>query len=115
MAEEEEEGHGKKGKEKPKKKKSNMVPAVVVALGMIVGGKMMGSGKAAPATAAGTLAASGHGAAAEGEVMNCAEDDILHPKTKIGAYETEALTLNLANGSFVKVALSLTLGTGVNL
>ncbi|MGD9794960.1 MAG: flagellar basal body-associated protein FliL [Acidimicrobiia bacterium] len=113
MAEEEEEGHGKKGKEKPKKKKSNMVPAIVVALGMIVGGKMMGSGKAAPATAASTLAASGHGAAAEGEAMDCATEDILHPPVKGAVFKLEPQTLNLANGSYVKVTISLQLSKAV--
>ena len=111
MAEDEEASEGKKGKgDKGKKKKSNLVPAVVVAFGMLIGGKMMGGGKAAPATAAGMLAA-GHGT--EAETMNCATQDILHPPVKGGVYTLDSTTINLANGSYVKVGITLELSSAV--
>ena len=118
MADEEEEAEGKgkgKGKgDKAAKPKSNLVPAVVVTIGLVVGGKMMGGGKAAaPATAASVVAAGGaHG---EGEPMDCATEDILHPPVEGGVYKLESMPINLADGHYAKVGVALQLAASVNL
>jgi len=83
---------GKKGKKKGKKEKggkSNLVPAIVLAVGIAAGGYFMG-GSSAPAAPA---------AAAEVE-PEIVEGPLLG---------VEAMTVNLADGHYLRVAVSLQL------
>jgi flagellar FliL protein len=96
------------GGKKTKGGKGNLVPAVVVAVGLLGGGYFMsggGGGKAAPAAAAGGATAAGSGEAGT-------------TATTLAAGETvttgDAITLNLADGRFLKVGISLQLAKGVS-
>ena len=100
------EGAPEAGK-KTKGGKGNLIPAIVVAVGLLGAGYFMsggGGGKAAPAAAAGGEAAAGQAAGTTA--------------TTVPAGETvstgDAITLNLADGRFLKVAISLQLAKGVS-
>jgi flagellar FliL protein len=79
-----------KGK-KEKGGKGNLVPALVVAVGLVLGGKMMGGGASEPA------------AAGETEVSTTSTT-VLGPVVAL-----EPTTLNLADDRYLKVALALQL------
>jgi len=92
---------------KSKGGKGNLVPAVVVAAGLLGGGYFIsggGGGKAAPAAAAG--AAAGEAGAAGTTATTVAGG--------VTVSTGEAITLNLADGRFLKVAISLQLAKGVS-
>jgi flagellar FliL protein len=74
-----------------KKGKSNLVPAIVIAVGLIGGGKMMGggAGAAAPAAADGTTTTT---------------EVVLGPVVKL-----DPITLNVADGHYLRVGLGLQL------
>jgi flagellar FliL protein len=76
------------GEGKDKGKKSNLVPAIVIAVGLILGGKMMGGGgsAAAPATATTTTT------------------EVAGPVVKL-----DPITLNMADGRFLRVGLGFQL------
>ena len=80
--------------EKPAKGKSNLVPAVIVAVGLIVGGKFMGGGSTTvvQASAGGATTTT---TAAEGEIV-----------------KLDSITLNLSDGHFLKIGLALQLIKG---
>ncbi|MGE0879197.1 MAG: flagellar basal body-associated protein FliL [Acidimicrobiia bacterium] len=115
MADEDEDeaGEGKKSKKGKKDKgddeggKSNLVPAIVLALGLIVGGKMIGGGKGA-ATAAPVPAA--HGAEAP---LDCAVEDIKAPPKEGIVYPIESFPINLKDGHYLKVGIALKLTAGI--
>lgn len=72
----------------PKKKKSNVLPAAVIAIGLVLGAKMMGGGSGAatagtPTTTTTTVQPDG-------------------PVTKL-----DPITLNLADGRFLRVGIAL--------
>jgi flagellar protein FliL len=92
---------------KKSKGKNNMIPAVVVALGLVVAGKMMG-GKTA-ASAAPVLAPH-----AAGEVMDCAVEDIRTPPKEGAVHKLDAIPINLADGHYAKVGMALQLSAAVN-
>ncbi|HVM41054.1 MAG TPA: flagellar basal body-associated FliL family protein [Acidimicrobiia bacterium] len=85
-----------------KKGKGNLVPALVIAAGLVGGGFLMGGRTAAPSAAA----------PAEGEAPRAAEEHEEEPVP--GEVLTlDTMTLNLADGSFLKVGLALQLVEGV--
>ena len=90
-AEGEETAKGKKGKDKGKAK-SNLVPAIVVAIGLIGGGKLMGGGEAETTAAAGEPAVTTTTVHESGPVV------VLDP-----------ITLNMSDGRYLKVGLALEL------
>jgi flagellar basal body-associated protein FliL len=109
MADEEEsEPKGKKGDKKAGKAKSNTVPAVVVALGLILMGKQMGGAKAAPA-AAPTVAA------AANAPKDCKVEDIKSPPKEGPVAKLDSVTINLANGAYAKVGIALQLSAALTL
>ena len=85
----------------PKKGKGNLIPAVVVAVGLLGGGYFMSSGGGAKAAA--TPAAAG--AAGAAGVTTTTAPEI--PKGEI--VKLDSITLNLADGRFVKLGLALQL------
>ena len=92
---------------KTKGGKGNLIPAVVVCVGLLGAGYFMsggGGGKAAPAAAAG---AEGGEAAAAGTTPTT-----LAPGETVST--GDAITLNLSDGRFLKVAISLQLAKGVS-
>lgn len=111
------EGGGKKGKKAKKAKgeggqKSNLVPAVILAVGFVIGGRMMGSGggqAAATTDAAKAEAAAVASAGAKDEKVDCAKDDIKKPKTEGGVYKLDPITVNLEDGRYLKVGIALVL------
>ena len=85
-----------------KKGKSNLVPAIVVAAGLLGGGYFMsggGGGKAASASAASVTV---NGAASTTTTVK--HGDVV---------KLDSITLNLADGRFVKLGLALELKEGV--
>src|SRR3954466_13748617 len=88
------------GAPQPKKGKSNMIPAVVVAAGLLGGGYFMsgGGGAAAPAGAAGA------GRAATTSTTEGVTGEVI---------KLDPITMNLADGRFVKLGLGLQLKEGV--
>lgn len=112
MAEEEEAKEGKKGKEKKEKGKSNLVPAIVVAIGLIFAGKMLGGGKSAtPATALPVATAT----AESSDTLDCKVEDIKKPPKEGPVDKLDAISINLANGHYAKVGIALQLSSAVNL
>jgi flagellar FliL protein len=103
-----EESEGSKKDAKKGKAKNNMVPAVVVALGLVVAGKMMGGAKTA-ASAAPMIAP--HVA---GETMDCAVEDIRTPPEEGAVFKLDAIPINLADGHYAKVGMALQLSAAVN-
>jgi flagellar protein FliL len=81
------------GEEKAEKKKGNLVPAIVIAVGLILGGKMMGGG--------------GGGAAAATAEPTTTTTEAPGPIEAL-----DAVTLNLADGHYLKVGLALQLHGG---
>lgn len=79
----------------PKEKKGNLVPAVVIAVGLIMGGKMMGGGGGGAAAAPASHEATTTTTEAPGPVESL-----------------DAITLNLADGHYLKVGLALQLHAG---
>lgn len=83
---------GAEGAEAPAKGgKSNLIPAIVLAIGLLGGGFFM-SQRSAPAPAE----------AAEVEPVEEATEEVLGP-----VYALESITLNLADGHYLKVGLAL--------
>ena len=81
-----------KGKGKKEKGgKGNLVPAIVVAAGLVLGGKMMGGGGSAPAEA-------------DEAAVSTTSTTVLGPVVAL-----EPTTLNLADDRYLKVALALQL------
>jgi flagellar FliL protein len=78
------EGKGGKGK------KGNLIPAVVIAIGLIVGGKMMGGG--------------GGAAPAAGAAVTTTTTLVPGPVVKI-----DPITLNMSDGRFLRVGLGFQL------
>lgn len=78
--------------EAPKEKKGNLVPAVVIAVGLVMGGKMMGGGGGGAAAAPGGEEATTTTTAAPGPVESL-----------------DAITLNLNDGHYLKMGLALQL------
>ncbi|MDQ1394863.1 MAG: flagellar protein FliL [Acidimicrobiaceae bacterium] len=107
-------GDAPAGDKKTKKGKGNMIPAVVVAVGLLGGGYFMSGGggaKAAPAAASPATP----GAAAEGATGAAPGATPAKPKAVEGgevASAGDAITLNLADGRFLKVGLALQLAKG---
>ena len=93
-----------------KKGKNNLVPAIVVAVGLLGAAYFMSSGGKAKSAAATPAAAAGaDGAAAAGAGAGTT------PTTVAGgevATTGDAITLNLADGRFLKVGLALQLAKG---
>lgn len=79
-------GKGGKGKKKKDKSgKSNLVPAIVIAVGLVIGGYFVGSG--------------GNGAATEVVVTV--------PEVALGPLvEVDSITLNLADGHYLRLGVS---------
>lgn len=75
---------------KAKKGKSNLVPAIVIAVGLIGGGKMMGGGAAAAPAAA--------------DATTTTTELVLGPVVKL-----DPITLNMADGRYLRVGLGLQL------
>ena len=102
----------KKGKgDGEPKAKSNLVPAIVVALGLIMAGKFMGGGSKGSATAAGTAAS----AAGTETTIDCAAADIKKPPKKGAVYKMDSINVNLADGHFLKVGVALQLDATLKL
>lgn len=80
---------GADGDKKNKKGKSNLIPAIVVAVGLIGGGKMMGGGSSAAAT---------------GEASTTTTTVVPGPVVAL-----EPITMNIEGGSILKVGLALQL------
>jgi flagellar FliL protein len=68
------------------KKKGNLVPAIIIAIGLVLGGKMMGGGKAAPV--------------AEASAVSTTTTTIPGPVIKL-----DPITLNMTDGHFLRVGL----------
>lgn len=81
---------GAEGAEAKGGKKSNLVPAVIIAIGLVLGGKMMGGGGSAAAPA--SLAETTTTTAAPGPVV-----------------KLDPITLNMADGRFLRVGLGFQL------
>jgi len=102
---------GKKGKrdkgEKGGKGRSNLVPAVVIAVGLVLGGKMMGGGS----SGAETPAPGEHPAAAVDEhaPLDCEAKDLESAPKEGAVVQLPTQTLNLAGGNFLKVGVALQL------
>ncbi len=77
--------------DQPKKAKSNLVPAIIIAIGLVAGAKLMGGGDKAPPAA---------GAPVETTTTTVPEGE----KIKL-----EPITLNVSDGRFLKVGLTLQL------
>lgn len=77
---------GEGGEAKEKKAKGNLVPAVIIAVGLILGGKMMGGGGSSAATPV----------AAETTTTTVVEGPVV---------KLDPITLNMADGRFVRVGL----------
>lgn len=118
MADEEEgeaHGKGKKGKGKGKDKgesgggKSNLVPAIIIAVGMVLGGKFVGGGKtaAAPADAHASAAADEH-------EMDCEAEDAKKPPKPGIVYSMDSFPINLTDGHYLKLGLALKLVAGID-
>ncbi len=107
MSDEETSGSGGKAAKKDKKgkPKSNLVPAIIIAVGMLLGGKMMAGGKSAPVAAA----------AGATEPVDCATQDTLKPPTEGAVFKLDSIPINLADGHYAKVGLALQLSSDVNL
>src|SRR3954454_297242 len=84
-----------------KKGKSNMLPAVVVAAGLLGGGYFMSGGGGAKAEPAGAAVA---GASATTSTTEGANGEVV---------KLDPITMNLADGRFVKLGLGLQLKEGV--
>lgn len=97
----EEDGKGKKGKKgkEPKEKgaKSNLLPAVVLAVGMIGAGYMLGPG-------------SGSGDAAHAAVEESTTTSEPMPGEIV---QMDPININLAEGHYLKVGMALQLAEGV--
>ena len=109
-AEEGTKGKGKKGKgdDDAPKGKSNLVPAIIIAVGLVLGGKMMGGGGgAAPAAAA----APAH---AEEEELDCEAKDLEKPPKEGAVIKLDSQVINLADGKYIKVAVALQLSSAEN-
>src|SRR3954469_15204744 len=76
-------------KEKGKGKKGNLVPAIVIAVGLIIGGKMMGGGGSAATT---TVVEATTTTEAPGPVV-----------------KLDPITLNMSDGRFLRVGLGFQL------
>jgi flagellar FliL protein len=110
---------GKKGKKADKegkegKGKSNLVPAVVLAVGLVLGGKMMGGGGGAAAAPTEPVPAAEH-AAEDPEHVDCAVFDIKNEPQEGGVYNLEPLSINLADGHYLKVGVALQLSVAEDL
>jgi flagellar FliL protein len=91
---------------KAKKGKGNLIPAVVVAVGLVGGAYMMKGGGGAKKGAAGTTVAAGS------PVTTSTTDPMLAPataKTLAQVAKLDDITLNLSDGHFLKVGLALQL------
>ena len=82
-----------------KSSSNNLVPAIVVAVGLIVGGFLFGGGKGGPETPPAAAAAP-----AEAAHTSTAEVATHGPVQNL-----EPITLNLADGHFLKIGLALQL------
>lgn len=80
---------GVEGEKKEKKGKSNLLPAVIIAVGLIGGGKMMGGGSSAAAT---------------GTVETTTTTAVPGPVVSL-----EPMTMNIEGGSILKVGMALQL------
>lgn len=80
---------GADGEKKDKKGKSNLIPAIVIAVGLIGGGKMMGGGSSAAAT---------------GEASTTTTTEVPGPVVSL-----EPMTMNIEGGSILKVGMALQL------
>jgi flagellar FliL protein len=102
MSEDKKEKKGKKGGDEEGKPKgrSNLVPAIVIAVGLVLGGKMMG-GKAAPAAATTPPAPA--------EQLDCAKQDELKPPKEGSVVDLDAQVINLAEGRYAKIGIALQL------
>ena len=93
------------GQAKPKKGKSNLIPAIVVAIGLVGGAYMMkGGGGGGSAKKAGTAVTAG--------ATTTTTDPMLAPataKTLAQVAKLDDITLNLADGHFLKLGLALQL------
>jgi len=92
-------GRKKKGAEGEgdgaKKKKGNLVPAIIIAVGLVVGGKMMGGG--------------GKGAApASASVTTTTSTTVPGPVIKL-----DPITLNMTDGHFLRVGLGFQMSADV--
>src|SRR4051812_10017436 len=85
----------------PKKGRSNMIPAVVVAAGLLGGGYFMSGGGGAKAEPAGAAVA---GASATTSTTEGVNGEVV---------KLDPITMNLADGRFVKLGLGLQLKEGV--
>ena len=109
MAKSEAEGAASTGKDaKAKKKKGNLLPAVIVAIGLCGAAFMMKGGKAKAATTSG--AAKG-AAAAAGPAGATGSTTTLPTSAKTLAQiaKLDDITLNLADGHYLKLGLALQL------
>jgi flagellar FliL protein len=93
---------GKKGK--GKKGKGNLIPAVVVAVGLVGGAYMMKGGGSKKA-ASGTTVAAGGATTSTTDAMQVPAT----AKTLAQVAKLEDITLNLADGHFLKLGLALQL------
>ena len=82
----------------PKKGKSNLLPAIVVAAGLLGGGYFMSGGGGAKAEPA----------AAEGGATTTTTEKVEHGEV----VKLDSITLNLADGRFVKLGIALELEKG---
>jgi flagellar FliL protein len=89
---------------KGKKGKGNLIPAVVVAVGLVGGAYMMKGGGSKKAAAAGTTVAAG-GATTTTDAMQAPAT----AKSLAQVAKLEDITLNLADGHFLKLGLALQL------
>lgn len=78
--------------DQPKKAKSNLVPAIIIAIGLVAGAKLMGGGDKAPAVKGAPVQTTTTTTLPEGE------------KIKL-----DPITLNVSDGRFLKVGLTLQL------
>jgi flagellar FliL protein len=105
---EDKDGKGKKGKKGKEKKggKSNLVPAIIIAVGLILGGRFMGGGNAPAPAAASATPASEEGTAKE---KDCKVYDIKEEPEEGAVVKLDPITINLRDGHFAKVGIALTL------
>lgn len=116
--ESESEGKGKgKKKDKKGKGKSNLVPAVVLGLCLVVAGRMLGSKPAPDPASAGVPGGKVIvvEAPAKDGPMDCAAEDLKSPPTAGGVFKLDPISINLANDHYAKVGIALELSSAVNL
>jgi len=95
--------------EKTKKKRGNLLPAVIVAIGLFGGAFMMKGGKAKAATTTTTAGKAGAAAAGPGGATGSTTTLPTSAKTLAQFAKLDDITLNLEDGHYLKIGIALQL------